>query len=77
MIDPAVVVTLGNFSSKLLLDTTIGITRLRGRAYSWGTRILVPTLHPRRCCAVAATPWPGCVPTSCGHGWLRAANLSL
>lgn len=46
LIDPAVVVTLGNFSSKLLLDTTIGITRLRGRAYSWGTRILVPTLHP-------------------------------
>jgi uracil-DNA glycosylase family 4 len=46
MIDPAVVVTLGNFSSKLLLDTTTGITRLRGRAYRWGDRVLVPTLHP-------------------------------
>lgn len=46
LIDPAVVVTLGNFSSKLLLDTTIGITKLRGRAYSWGSRVLVPTLHP-------------------------------
>lgn len=46
LIDPAVVVTLGNFSSKLLLDTTIGITKLRGRAYSWGPRVLVPTLHP-------------------------------
>lgn len=46
LIDPAAVVTLGNFSSKLLLDTTIGITKLRGRAYSWGSRVLVPTLHP-------------------------------
>lgn len=46
MIDPAVVVTLGNFSSKLLLDTTVGITRLRGHVYSWGDRLLVPTLHP-------------------------------
>lgn len=46
LIDPVVVVTLGNFSSKLLLDTTIGIMKLRGRAYSWGHRVLVPTLHP-------------------------------
>lgn len=46
LIDPRVVVTLGNFSSKLLLDTTTGITRLRGRAYSWNARVLVPTLHP-------------------------------
>lgn len=46
LIAPKVVVTLGNFSSKLLLDTSIGITELRGRAYSWGERVLVPTLHP-------------------------------
>ncbi|MCO5319196.1 MAG: uracil-DNA glycosylase [Microthrixaceae bacterium] len=46
LIDPAVVVTLGNFSSKLLLDTTTGITKLRGRAYDWNGRVLVPTLHP-------------------------------
>jgi DNA polymerase len=46
LIDPTVVVTLGNFSSRLLLDTTIGITKLRGRTYSWGDRLLVPTLHP-------------------------------
>ncbi len=30
LVDPKVVVTLGNFSSKLLLGTTTGITRLRG-----------------------------------------------
>lgn len=46
LIDPTVVVTLGNFAAKLLLDTTVGITKLRGRAYSWGDRVLVPTLHP-------------------------------
>jgi uracil-DNA glycosylase len=43
---PRVVVTLGNFASKLLLGTTDGITRLRGRTYPWRGAILVPTYHP-------------------------------
>ncbi|MCP5118053.1 MAG: hypothetical protein GY953_45140 [bacterium] len=38
--------TLGNFSSKLLLRTDTGITRLRGTAYEWWGRFLVPTFHP-------------------------------
>lgn len=46
LVDPAVVVTAGNFSSKLLLGTTTGITRLRGSAYEWWGRYLVPTFHP-------------------------------
>jgi len=46
LIDPKVVVTLGNFSSKLLLNTEAGITRLRGTAYEWWGRYLVPTFHP-------------------------------
>lgn len=46
LIDPAVVVTLGNFSTKLLLRTEVGITRMRGRAYEWWGRYLVPTFHP-------------------------------
>ncbi|MEN8235653.1 MAG: uracil-DNA glycosylase [Actinomycetota bacterium] len=46
LIDPKVVVTLGNFSSKLLLKTETGITRLRGTAYEWWGRFLVPTFHP-------------------------------
>lgn len=46
LIDPKVVVTLGNFSSKLLLRTETGITRLRGTAYEWWGRYLVPTFHP-------------------------------
>ncbi len=46
LVDPTVVVTLGNFSSKLLLGTTTGITRLRGQSYEWWGRHLVPTFHP-------------------------------
>lgn len=47
LIRPRVVVTLGNFSTKLLLNTTTGITRLRGNAYPWWLgATLVPTFHP-------------------------------
>jgi uracil-DNA glycosylase family 4 len=46
LVDPRVVVTLGNFASKLLLDTTEGITRLRGRTYPFRSGVLVPTFHP-------------------------------
>ena len=46
LIDPKVVLTLGNFSMKLLLNTTTGITRMRGTAYEWWGRFLVPTFHP-------------------------------
>jgi len=46
LIDPVVVMTLGNFASKLLLKTDTGITRLRGTAYPWWGRFIVPTFHP-------------------------------
>jgi uracil-DNA glycosylase family 4 len=46
LVDPKVVVTLGNFAAKTLLDTTTGITRLRGRAYPFQGRVLLPTFHP-------------------------------
>ncbi|HJV08588.1 MAG TPA: uracil-DNA glycosylase [Acidimicrobiales bacterium] len=46
LIDPKVVVTLGNFAAKLLLGTTDGITKLRGRAYPYRRGVLVPTFHP-------------------------------
>lgn len=46
LIQPKVVVTLGNFASKLLLRTETGITRLRGTPYEWWGRFLVPTFHP-------------------------------
>ncbi len=46
LVDPAVVITLGNFSTKLLLKTETGITRMRGQAYPWWNRFVVPTFHP-------------------------------
>ncbi len=46
LIDPRVIVTLGNFASKTLLATTEGVTRLRGRSYELGGRLVVPTFHP-------------------------------
>ena len=46
LIAPKVVVTLGNFATRLLLDTDQGITKLRGAAYPVGDVQLVPTFHP-------------------------------
>jgi uracil-DNA glycosylase family 4 len=46
LVDPQVVVTLGNFAAKTLLETTTGITRLRGRTYPFQGRQLLPTFHP-------------------------------
>jgi len=46
LIDPDVVVTLGNFATKLLLKQDVGISRLRGHAYPWWNRTVVPTFHP-------------------------------
>ena len=47
LIGPKVIVTLGNFSSKLLLDTNEGITKLRGSVYPYRDGVVVvPTFHP-------------------------------
>ena len=47
LVAPRVLVTLGNFATKLLLDTKDGITKLRGRRYAWRDGVvLVPTYHP-------------------------------
>ena len=47
LIEPKVVVTLGNFATKLLLRTETGITKMRGQIYDWWRGIQgVPTFHP-------------------------------
>jgi uracil-DNA glycosylase len=46
LVNPRVVVTLGNFATKLLLATSEGISRLRGRVYPYRGGQLVPTFHP-------------------------------
>lgn len=46
LIRPKVIVALGNFAAKLLLDTEVGISRLRGRRFRYADAVLVPTFHP-------------------------------
>jgi len=46
LIDPAVIVTLGNFATKLLLETARGIRELRGQVFERDRASLIPTYHP-------------------------------
>ena len=51
LVEPRVIVTLGNFAARLLLDTTKGVSSLRGRSYPYRRLashavIVVPTFHP-------------------------------
>ncbi|MDP9119436.1 MAG: uracil-DNA glycosylase, partial [Actinomycetota bacterium] len=46
LIQPKIMVTLGNFATKFVLQTSQGITRMRGQAYPWHGRIVIPTFHP-------------------------------
>jgi uracil-DNA glycosylase len=43
---PKVIVTLGNFATKFILEEPIGITRARGRRYNRRDAVVVPTFHP-------------------------------
>ena len=46
LIQPVVIVTLGNFATKFVLQTQQGITRMRGSVYPWHGRKVIPTFHP-------------------------------
>jgi uracil-DNA glycosylase family 4 len=46
LIDPAVVVTLGNYATRSLLDTKAGITTLHGRPVDIDGRTVLPVFHP-------------------------------
>lgn len=46
LIQPRVIVTLGNFATKFVLNTPTGITRLRGQVHGWHGRTVIPTFHP-------------------------------
>lgn len=45
-IDPDFIVTLGNFSTKFILKTDVGITRLRGTLQQAGKFKVFPIFHP-------------------------------
>ncbi len=46
VIEPVVILALGNFAAQTLLGTKEGISKLRGKAYEYRSSILVPTFHP-------------------------------
>jgi uracil-DNA glycosylase family 4 len=46
VVAPRVVITLGNFAMRSLLNTTDGITRRRGSAYRFASGYVIPTFHP-------------------------------
>lgn len=46
LIDPAILVTLGNFATKFVLGTEAGITQLHGRPVALGERSVMPMFHP-------------------------------
>ena len=46
IIDPAVVVTLGNWATRYILGRQISISRVRGQRFPWNGRIVIPTFHP-------------------------------
>jgi uracil-DNA glycosylase family 4 len=56
LIRPIVVVTLGRFAAQAMLDTSEGITKLRGRSYPFAHGVLIPTLHPAAALRGGAEP---------------------
>ena len=45
-VHPTVIVTLGNFATKFVLQTNTGITRLRGKVQVAGPLRVIPMFHP-------------------------------
>lgn len=46
LIQPRIICTLGNFSTKLLLGKTSSISQLRGKSYIKEGMVIFPTFHP-------------------------------
>jgi DNA polymerase len=46
LVDPRIVVTLGNFATRFILGTNSSISRLRGQRFKWRDRTVIPTFHP-------------------------------
>lgn len=46
LIDPRVVVTLGNWATRSILGKQVSISRVRGQRFPWNGRIVIPTFHP-------------------------------
>jgi uracil-DNA glycosylase len=46
LIDPRVIVPLGNFATRFMLDKPVSISRVRGQRFPLEGRTVIPTFHP-------------------------------
>jgi len=46
LIDPRVIVTLGNWATRYILGRQVSISRVRGQRFTWNGRTVIPTFHP-------------------------------
>jgi uracil-DNA glycosylase family 4 len=46
LVSPLVIVTLGNFATRVILDRAVSISRVRGQRFTVDGRQVVPTFHP-------------------------------
>lgn len=46
LVDPTVIVTLGNFATRFMLESPVSISKVRGQKHALGGRVLIPTFHP-------------------------------
>jgi uracil-DNA glycosylase len=46
LVDPKVIVTLGNFATRFILDRPAAISRVRGERHVVEGRTVIPTFHP-------------------------------
>ena len=46
IVDPRVIVTLGNFATRFILGRGTSISRVRGQRFTWDGRTVIPTFHP-------------------------------
>jgi DNA polymerase len=46
LVDPHVIVTLGNFATRYVLERQVSISRVRGQRFPIEGRLVIPTFHP-------------------------------
>jgi uracil-DNA glycosylase len=46
LIDPSLIVTLGNWATRFVLGPQVSISRVRGQRFPWKGRTVIPTFHP-------------------------------
>ena len=72
---PDVIVTLGNFATRFILEEKIGITKARGHIYERLGAAVIPTFHPAA--ALRGGKFGGMSPTDAIRQDLRRARAAL